>query len=174
MSELDFRPRFRIYTALGVEEAEQILLEQLRLRNPEGFRSTIVKGHMVIHIAESKRHFWSPQMDVSIAATEEEDEHHPATMVRCLTAPAPAVWTMFMFFYGFAGFALLVGLIVASSQYTLGYEPWALWIAAFGLVLGLAMFLVAQVGKGLAKDEMRKMKTFVDKAFAHCRRPEAA
>lgn len=166
MSDLDFRPRFRIRTSLSVEEAEELLLENLRRRNPEDFRSAIVKGHMVLSIAPEKKHFWSPQMDISIAPIEEGDAGYPDTLIRCLTAPAPAVWTMFMFFYGFAGFAALVGLMIASSQYTLGYDLWGLWIAGGGLLLGAVLFAVAQTGKGLAKEEMRSMKRFVDAAFA--------
>ena len=175
MSEMDFRPRFRFRTSLSVEAAEALLLEKLRRDNPEDFRSAIVKGHMVLSIAPEKKHFWSPQMDISIAEIEAGDEGHPDTLVRCLTAPAPAVWTMFMFFYGFAGFAALVGLMIASSQYTLGYDLWGLWIAAGGLLLGIVLFAVAQTGKGLAKEEMRSMKRFVDEAFAGAREkaPEA-
>ena len=165
MSELDFRPRFRIYLTLATEEAEEALLARLRKNNPDNFQSAIVKGHMVLSKDPEKKHFWSPQMDISIAPTEEGDEGYPATIVRCLTAPAPAVWTLFMFIYGFAGFALLVGLMIASSQYTLGYDLWGLWIAGGGALMGLVLFAIAQTGKGLAKDEMRSMKRFVDAAF---------
>lgn len=167
MSDLDFRPRFRIRTSLSVDEAEQLLLEKLRRNNPENLKSAIVKGHMVLSVDPDKQQFWSPQMDVSIAATEPGDEEYPDTLIRCLTAPAPAVWTMFMFFYGFAGFALLVGIMIASSQYTLGYDLWGIWIAVAGLVLGLAMFAIAQTGRSLAKEEMRSMKRFVDGVFGN-------
>ncbi|MCA1751444.1 MAG: hypothetical protein ABR572_12080 [Cryomorphaceae bacterium] len=165
MSDLDFRPRFRIRTSLSVEGAEKLILEKLRRHNPDDFRSAIVKGHVVLSISPEKKHFWSPQMDISIAATEKGDEEYPGTLVRCLTAPAPAVWTMFMFFYGFAGFTVLAGLMIASSQYTLDYDLWGLWIAGGGALLGIALFAVAQTGKGLAKDEMRAMKRFVDGVF---------
>lgn len=165
MSELDFRPRFRIRTALSADEVEALLLEKLRRHNPDNFQSAIVKGHMVLSIDPARQHYWSPQMDISITATEKGDEEYPDTVVRCLTAPAPAVWTLFMFFYGFAGFALLVGLMIASSQYTLGYDLWGIWIAAGGLGLGLVMFAIAQTGRRLAKEEMKSMKRFVDGAL---------
>jgi hypothetical protein len=154
-----------MHTSLTVGAAEQRLIQQLKGRNPEGFRSAIVKGHMVLSIDPVKRHYWSPQMDISITTTEEGDEGHPATIIRCLTAPAPAVWTLFMFLYGFAGFALLIGVIIASSQYTLGYDLWGLWIAGAGLLLGIAMFAIAQAGRTLAREEMRSMKRFVDGLF---------
>lgn len=165
MSDLDFRPRFRIVSNLSFEDAEQLLLLHLRKHNPGDLRSAIVKGHIVLCMPPQKQHFWSPQMDISIAQAEEDDPAYPATVIRCLTAPAPAVWTMFMFFYGFAGFTVLVGLMIASSQYTLGYDLWGLYIALGGAVLGLGLFMLAQTGKRLAKEDMKGMKNFVDGVF---------
>lgn len=158
MSELKFRPRFRIETSMSVQEAELRLLAKLRSANREGFESAIVQGHMILSIAREKRHFWSPQLDISIAQNEETH----TTLIRCLLAPAPTVWTMFMFFYALAGFAALVGLMIGASQYTLDKTTWGFWVAAGAVLLGLALFFIAQIGKSVSKDEMERLKAFVE------------
>jgi hypothetical protein len=158
MSDLKFRPRFRIETSLNVREAEARLLAKLRTANHEGFESAIVQGHMILSIAREKRHFWSPQLDISIAPHEEGAN----TIIRCLLAPAPTAWTMFMFFYALAGFAALVGLMIGASQYTLNKTAWGFGVAAGSVFLGLALFFIAQIGKSVSKEEMQLLKAFVE------------
>jgi uncharacterized membrane protein len=96
-------------------------------------------------------------MDISIS--EDDDEDH--TVIRCLLAPAPVAWTMFMFFYALTGFGALVGFMIASSQFSLDKEMWGLWMALGSLALGLALFLVAQGGQKLSKDEMLRLRHFI-------------
>ena len=155
-----FRPYFRIETILEPDEAQNALIKALKENNPYRFESAIVKKHIVLSMHRSIRRFWSPQLDISISRADEDERKH--TLIRCLLGPAAQVWTLFMFFYGFAGFALLVGLMIACTQYTLKYDLWGLWIALCGVVLGVAMFIVAQVGKGIARSEMIMMKEFVE------------
>ncbi len=112
MSDLEFRPRFKIYTRQLPTESADLIAAKLNGDNPQNFESAMVKGHIVLSICQSKRHFWSPQMDISIAKDFDSEE----TLVRCLLAPAPVVWTMFMFFYALSGFGALVGSTIAMSQ----------------------------------------------------------
>jgi len=158
MSDLAFRPRFRFESELSCEEVETRIRNRLLSANPACFMSTFVKGHFILKTHESKRHFWSPQMDISIR----EDDDSGATVIRCLMAPAPVVWTMFMFFYALAGFGALVGFMIASSQYSLDKEMWGLWMALGSIVFGLALFVFAQFGKRLSHDEMKAFKKFID------------
>jgi hypothetical protein len=160
MPSSTFRPYFRIETTLPPDEAQYALIAALKERNPYRFQSAIVKKHIVLSMHKSIRRFWSPQLDISISKDDGGETEY--TLIRCLLGPASQVWTLFMFFYGFAGFALLVGLMIASTQYTLNYEMWGLYIALFGVVLGAAMFITAQVGKGIARAEMLLMKEFVE------------
>lgn len=157
MSDLTFRPRFRIETSLSCEETEALIDSKLKSDNPEGFGSSHIKGHIILSIHPSKKHFWSPQMDISVRKDDEEDH----TVIRCLLAPAPVVWTMFMFFYALTGFGALVGLMIASSQYSLDKDMWGLWVAVGSMVLGVVLFLVAQGGQKLSKDEMYRLRHFV-------------
>ncbi len=137
-----------------------MLMQKLREANAEGYESTISKGHMVLSIPAEKRHYWSPQLDISFSENEDQE----GTLIRCLLAPAPAVWTMFMFFYALAGFVLLVGLMIAGSQYTLDKNLWGLWLAAGAMIVGVILFLIAQVGKSLSRAEMEELKKFIEDA----------
>lgn len=98
-------------------------------------------------------------MDISVKPDEDSED----TIIRCLLAPAPVVWTMFMFFYALAGFGALVGFMIASSQYSLDKEMWGLWLGLGSIVFGLALFLIAQTGKKLARNEMNQLKYFFDR-----------
>jgi len=139
------------------KEVEALIDSKLKSENPEGFGSSHIKGHIILSIHPSKSHFWSPQMDISIR--EDDEEHH--TVIRCLLAPAPVVWTMFMFLYALTGFGALVGFMIASSQYSLDKEMWGLWLAVGSIILGVALFLVAQGGKKLSQEEMYRLRHFI-------------
>ena len=99
---LKFRPRFKIETELSTDQAEEKI--NALLKTPHEFETAQVKGHFIVKMPEQVRHYWSPQMDVSVYY----DDYSETTQVRCLLAPAPAVWTMFMFIYSFAGFGVLL------------------------------------------------------------------
>lgn len=155
MSDLKLRPRFKIDTNLSTDEAEARI--NALIKTPHNYEIQKVKGHFILRIPEQMRHYWSPQMDISIY----NDDYHETTQVRCLLAPAPAVWTMFVFFYSFFGFGILFGLIIGSSQYTLNKHPWGFWMALGSLIIVIGLFLIAQFGKRISKEEMREMKKFV-------------
>jgi hypothetical protein len=140
-----------------VEEVEAKILQKLEDNNPEQFGSTYTKGHFTLRIHPQKRHFWSPQMDISVREDDDED----FTVIRCLLAPAPVVWTMFMFLYALAGFGALVSFMIASSQYSLDKDMWGIWMGVGALVFGIVLYLVAQSGKRLSSDEMHALKNFI-------------
>ena len=157
MSDLKFRPRFKICTSLSVEQAQDVIMNKLRTSNPLGYESAIVKDHLVLRMNTRERHFWSPQLDVSVA----DDPEMKCTLIRCLLAPAPVVWTMFMFIYALAGFAALVGSTLAMSQWSLKKDQWGWWVVGISLLIGFSLFFIAQIGKGIAKEDMRAMKKYI-------------
>lgn len=158
MSDLKFRPRFKIETELSTEQAQEKI--KLLFRTPHDFETEHVKGHFIVKMPEQVRHYWSPQMDVSVY----HDDYSESTQVRCLLAPAPAVWTLFMFVYSFAGFGALFGLLLGSSQYNLDKNPWGFWMALGFFILAIILFGIAQFGKSISKEEMRSMKKFIYQA----------
>ena len=95
-NETDFRPRYKFHTDYGIEEIEnRVKLHAIAVPGEVVLKH--VHGHIVFSIPESKRHFYSPQMDMAM----EIDPDNNKVQVRCLIGPIPNVWTMFMFFYGF-------------------------------------------------------------------------
>lgn len=156
-NQLNFRPRFRVDTSMDGTSVEHRLRQKAKELAGDTYESTCVKGHLVLRIPERRRHFWSPQLDISIT----EAEGGSGSTIRCLLAPAPVVWTMFMFFYALSGFAATVGLMIGSSQYSLDKNPWGFWLAAGAVILGLALYVIAQFGKMLGSEEMQQLSLFV-------------
>ncbi len=157
MSDIKFRPRFRIETTLEEEEVADIIRKKLKEDNPHRFHSTLVKDHLVMKINKEERHFWSPIMDVSLSKNYE----YGGTLIRCLLAPEAGVWTMFMFFYAVSGFGAFIGIMIAMSQWTLERDMWGMWLAFGSALLGLILFGIAQFGKGISRDEMKILKAFI-------------
>ncbi|NEN22014.1 hypothetical protein G3O08_00660 [Cryomorpha ignava] len=158
MSDLKFRPRFKIETELTTDKAQEKI--KTLFKTPHEFETAYVKGHFIVKMPEQVRHYWSPQMDVSVYY----DDYTETTQVRCLLAPAPNVWTLFMFIYSFAGFGVLFGLLIGSSQYNLGKNPWGFWMALGAFIVAIILFGIAQFGKSISKEEMRSMKKFIYQA----------
>jgi len=157
---LAFRPRFRFYSELSVDEVATSIFNH---QSKDGFKPKMrhVQDHVILTIFETQRHYWSPQMDISL----EKDEDNQKTLVRCLIGPMPAVWTLFMFVYGFFGFIGFVGLTLGLSQWTLKSTMWGFWLLPVSLLGMLAMFWVSIEGKKLAEKEMHLLKHFVDDAL---------
>lgn len=158
MSDLRFRPRFQLL----LNESEDALIASIKKalhdHNSEGFWGKLKHKHMIIRVNPSKKHFWSPTLDISFEKMEDGK-----TQMRCLLAPEATVWTMFMFAYTIAAFGAFIGLMIGSSQMQLEHNPWGFWLAAASTALGLLLFFIAQFGKKLAADEMVSMKEFIVK-----------
>ena len=66
-----------------------------------------------------------------------------------------------MFFYTAAGIGAFAGIMIMLSQWTLEREMWGGWIALLSILLGVVLFLIAQFGKGIAREEMKLLKEFI-------------
>lgn len=160
MANVSFRPRFKFETPMTMEELVGKVKDQVKERNANGFKSKVLRYHIVLKYPPEKLHFWSPQLDVNL-----EKQDNGLTLVRCLFGPAPTVWTMFMFFYSICGVLAVIGLMIGFSQQTLGETPWAFWVALVGTLGGAALFVAAQQGKAMAQEEMMELKLFLDAAL---------
>lgn len=159
MSKLEFRPRYKFKSPLTIEEIASRVMKTVESENPDGLLLKKVHDHLVLDIPEEARHYWSPHMDINL---EKEGDD---TIVRCMIGPSPTVWTMFMFFYGFFGFASFVGLTLGMSQWTLKKSMWGFWVLPVALLGMVAMYFISYEGKKLARDEMRTLKKFFDGAL---------
>lgn len=156
MSELKLRPRFRLEVNNPEVEVVDIVRNKLKYDNAHLFESTIVEGHLILRICKKDRHFWSPQMDISVQAMEEG-----GTLIRGLLAPEPSVWTMFMFVYAATAFTAFIGLMISMSQWTLERDMWGIYLLVTASALGIIAYLVAQSGKKIAHKEMNILRSFI-------------
>ena len=161
MSDSGFRPRYKFYSSDTPAEIKDAIIKHSKEKNPDNIIVRTTQGHLVLDIPNNERHFWSPHMDVNL----EVDQEVGQTLVRCLIGPSPAVWTLFMFFYGFFGFMAFVGLTLGMSQWTLKKDMWVFWFLPIALIGMLLMYFISFEGKKLSKNEMYRLKHFVDDAL---------
>ena len=109
-------------------------------------------GHyFVVSIPEDRRHYWSPQLQVTLSESEE------GARVSGLITPMPAVWTLFAMTYigiivlGF--FATIYGL----AQRTLGNSSPALWSAPIALTMIGCVYAAAQLGQRIGHDQTEEL-----------------
>jgi len=157
MSEFQLRPRFKFEVDLAESNVIEIVKKEVEQLDPEQFVSTIIQGHLLLKIHPSKKHFWSPQMDVSLEELGEQK-----TLIRCLIAPEASVWTGFMFIYTITGFGAFIGLMLGLSQWSLERDIWGFYVSTGSLLLGILFYFVAQFGKKLGKEEMISLKNIIE------------
>lgn len=130
--------------------------EYLEHRNAEGVRIRHIGQHIVLRIDPEKQHFWSPQLDISM-----DDSDGDETVLRCLIAPMPAIWTLYVFLYSVLGLGGIVALMAGFSQWALNHSPWAWYFLPVSAVGAVLMVLFAKFGQQLALEEMQLLKGIV-------------
>lgn len=151
------RPRFQVRSTMTVED----VIEKLSMGlNEKG--STVVgvakHGYAALKIHRELRHYWSPQLSISV----EEQENEKGSLIRGLYGPAPGVWTMFIFFYSVVGLALLGVLLVGLSYLTVGMNASILWWALVLAILFLSIYLISFFGQRLGHKQMEILHSFME------------
>ena len=120
MTSLRIRPRFiQIISAPPAKVEERM---KMQLKEPNiACVGRVIPGFIVIKIPQAERHYWSPQLSLSL------EEHEDGTHVRGLYGPNPTVWAMFTFGYSALGLIALFIAIIGSSKISLGLEAPILW-----------------------------------------------
>ncbi|HCD52523.1 MAG TPA: hypothetical protein DEQ34_08755 [Balneolaceae bacterium] len=120
-----------------------------------------VSGFATICPPKTEQHFWSPQLTITV----EEDEE--GTTIRGLYGPRPAVWTMFVFFYTFIGFALMIVIMVGLSLRSLGEPAGILWLVPILILVFLSLYLVAYFGQKLGHKQMTSLHRFIERCVGN-------
>ncbi len=155
------RPRFRVESALTPEEVISKIRQGLKATDAtcDGHAGV---GFATLTIPEPERHYWSPQLTVSVEKLESG-----GSLIRGLYGPAPAVWTMFVFFYSLVGFATAAALITGLSYLSLGMSGgWLWWALVFGVVL-FSIYLVSYFGQRLGHNQMETLHNFLEEKLGH-------
>lgn len=158
MSVIEIRPRFEQFIPLPSAELRERLAAALQ--HPEAeIRGVVYEHYALLTIPHEKRHFWSPQMNLSIEPTPD------GTTVRGLIGPHPTVWLMFTFIYALLAFISLIVLITGFSRVNLGLAAPELWVLPFTGGLALALYFAAKTGERLGRQEMEALYHFLGKAL---------
>ena len=138
-----------------------------RSRTPGGGveRTLRDEAHLVLTVPPEQRHFWSPWLDVEVAA------RGGGTHLHARFSPHPSVWTGFAFAYLVLGVACAVSLVIAGSAALLpdSSQTWALWVAGGAALAMVGMWGASQLGQRLAAEQMEVLQRELDQAIAACR-----
>jgi hypothetical protein len=157
MTSIRIRPRFKKQYELPSETVEGIIKEKLH-SNSE-FTASLDSGHYTIRIKQKDRHFWSPQLSLTL----EEDANK--TLIRGLYGPAPNVWTLFLLAYLAIGVLSLFALFMGLSYWMLGQESQILWALLFLAISALGVYMIAQFGQKLGAEQTFKLHQFIESCF---------
>ncbi|MBO6574989.1 MAG: hypothetical protein JJ896_06230 [Rhodothermales bacterium] len=163
MADLSMRPRIEGHASGSLDSFLGAL--NRGLSDSSSFVGTTYEKSAVIKIREQERHFWSPQLHLSLESDGDEVE------ILGLFSPHPTVWSAFMAAYMALAFLGIMGVTIGASQYLLGNPPFALWAGPAALLLGMAVYLAARFGRSLGSDQMRAQLTFLREATAFSTEP---
>lgn len=155
LSMTEIRPRFRAISNDDMDTIKEKLSTSLENKDAT-CQGKIIHGHATFSLPTKDQHYWSPQLGLSFEETEE------GTLLRGLYGPRPEVWTMFVLFYSVVGLASLVVLIIGFSQFSLGKPAEILWLLPVLITVFLTLFLVANRGKNLGKEQIIILHHFLE------------
>jgi hypothetical protein len=162
MTDLKMRPRFAVDVSCNPETLVAVLEANVGHADPP-LEGHFDPGHCVLRIPESRRAFWSPELDLTFERLQPEAGGPSSShRVRCLFAPRPAVWTGFAFTLSVLGAFGIAGTIYGLAQLTLGQPPVALLAVPVALVLAVLTYTSSFIGQGLALSQMYEMRRTFD------------
>jgi len=147
MSSFRLRPRFSHTIDLGVEAAQERIVNSAR---EEADRCDVKSfpGYVSLHVLEKDSHYWSPRLSLSL-----EPEGENKTRVEGTYGPNTNVWSAFLYGYMLLGSAGLFSGLLGACQLWLGMWPWGLWIFAVTLLIMAAMYVSAQLGQKIGAQQ---------------------
>ena len=119
----------------------------------------IARRHIDLSVAQVNRKVYSPVLSLELEADG------PGTRLFGNFAPAPALWTFFLFLYAFLAFVAVVSLVGGGAQWMLQRPPWGLWgLPLSGALIG-GLYMASQAGQSLGERQMHCLTEFVDGAL---------
>ncbi|QEG21881.1 hypothetical protein [Mariniblastus fucicola] len=153
MTTIRFRPTFNLVSERQRGELEQRL--RSAVADHDDVSGQFKDGHASISIVDSKRHFWSPWLNLELR--EIDDQNHLFGRF----SPHPSIWTAIMFSYLAVGVLTFFSAIVGWSQQLAGERPFGYYLIPVWILIAVGLWLVSQVGQQLALREMQMMKQMI-------------
>jgi hypothetical protein len=154
------RPRFK-FVFEGAPESFIDLVDTKLKQQDASCKGVINASHIALLIPAEDQHYWSPQLSV----TFDKNENDAGCIVRGMYGPNPAVWTMFVFFYGLIAFAILAIAVIGFSQLSLGNSASVLWIIPGLIIVFLSLYLVAYFGQKTGEAQMIRLHQFLEESI---------
>jgi len=155
MASFRIRPRFMHTSDESPEDVRDMFKTRLAEKDAQ-VSGTIIPNHIILKIPPDQRHYWSPQLNISIEIKED------VTVVRGLYGPNPNVWATFFFGYAILSVITLFTGMIGLSQFFLGLDPYWLWAVPFCLLSGLILYLIAQAGQKVGAQQMFELHHFYE------------
>lgn len=162
MNNAQLRPRYQFQSPHEPDVIYAQIMKALQKQSldSKALHWRTVSGHIVINLPREEQHYWSPHLDVNLEKREEG-----GTTVRILAGPAPAVWTMVMFFYALCILMFLGGLILGYSQYMLDKPASWFRLIPISVVLAGLLWGIGLIGKKMGRSQTRQLIYFLEKAL---------
>ena len=142
------------------EETPDELLSKFKSKFESG--SNLVMGnirgeHVFFKILPEQRHYWSPEMDITLEKKEK------GTYVREVIGPNSNIYTLTMSLLFFTIVLLFFALMFLFSQISLDMPTGTtLFLIAIGIIIIILLLLAMYFGRIKAKPQVLLLKEFVD------------
>lgn len=153
------RPRFRVEAPEDAESARRRVEAALRAEG-SGVCGGRVGQRLELTVPDEDRHYWSPHLSLVF-----EDREDGTSVAEGRFGPHGHVWTMFVAIYAHVVFFGVAAAMYGLSQWMAAQRPWALWGVPVAAVLWVVVYLSAFYGQGLGRDQMYRLRSFVEDAL---------
>jgi len=154
MSSFRIKPRFKYKSSLSLDELSDLIKKGLE-DEERVCEYQFIPGSLRIRIPEEDRHFWSPELTLSI---EKDNEGNSVIIGRY--GPSPGTWTLIVAGYAALGLLIFFIGIYGSARMSLGLSSSILWLLPVLGVLMLALYITAQFGQKLGAEQMYQLHFF--------------
>lgn len=168
LSSFRVRPRFRVNTPLNVEETRARIMESLT-DLPEGLVVRNFPGLVGLHIADARRHYWSPRLLLNL-----DPQPDGTTCIEGVYGPEVEIWSLFLYGYIFSGMIGILSGILGGAQFFIHAYPWAFWITGTMALTAACLYVAAQFGQKLGAGHTMQLHQVWQSASANIGIPPVA
>ena len=151
-SPIHLRPRF----TMDVESPSDEVLNKFKnaLKGKyANYPSTFSDGHIIIDVPKKEDHFWSPQLNLEVLATE-----NGASLVKGLFGPKPQVWTLFMFIHFVVGISFLIFAVMLYVKWSLEKSiVMSLMMVILLPIIWTTLYFLGRIGKSTGHGQMDEL-----------------
>ena len=156
LNKLLLKPRF----VIEHKESKNKILKKFKDAFELGssnFRGKVVGSHIVIDVAKSDEHFWSPQLQIEIDNSEDG-----TSIINGLFGPKPTLWTLFMFIHFGIALAFAVFITMFYTDRSLGKNYSLSLILTISMpILWVLFYIFGRLGKKKGYAQMVGLDAFM-------------